>query len=64
MQQHDERTRSDVVDTPGETDEEDGGHMVNHLLLKVLQRGREGEKEGKREMQGGREKVRVCVLLP
>lgn len=45
MQQHDERARSDVVDTPGETDEEDGGHMVNHLLLKVLPGGREGGKE-------------------
>lgn len=36
MNQHDESSSTDVVDTPGEADEEDGRYMVNNLLFKVL----------------------------
>lgn len=38
MNQHDESSSTDVVNAPGEADEEDGGNMVDNLLLKVLQR--------------------------
>lgn len=37
MQSHDEGPRSDVVGKPGEADEDDGGHVVDDLLLEVLQ---------------------------
>lgn len=36
VHQHDESPSADVVDTPGEADKEDGGYMVNYLLLEVL----------------------------
>lgn len=38
MNQHDESSSTDIVNTPGEADEEDCRHMVNDLLLEVLQR--------------------------
>ena len=38
MNQHDESSSTDVVDTPGEADEEDGSYMVDNLLLEVLKR--------------------------
>lgn len=41
VHQHDESSSTDVVNAPGEADEEDGGHMVNNLLLEVLQRGQQ-----------------------
>lgn len=37
VQQHHESTNSDKVGTVGETDEADGGDVMNHLLLEVLQ---------------------------
>ncbi len=37
MHEHDERSRSDVINTPGEADQHDGGHVMNDLLLEVLQ---------------------------
>lgn len=37
MHEHDERSRSDVINTPGETDQHDGGHMMNDLLFEVLE---------------------------
>lgn len=43
MNQHDKSSSTDVVDTPGKADEEDGRNMVNYLLLKVLKRRRHGE---------------------
>lgn len=55
MNQHDESSSSDVVNTPGEADEEDGRYMVNDLLLEVLKRWRQGEKR-----HGG--KCWECVL--
>lgn len=36
MHEHDESSSTDVVHTPGEADEEDGGHVVDDLLLEVL----------------------------
>ncbi len=44
MHQHDESSSTDVVNTPGEADEEDGRYMVNNLLLKVLERRRRDRK--------------------
>lgn len=38
MKQHDESPNTDIAKTPGEADEEDGGYMVDNLLLKVLKR--------------------------
>lgn len=38
MNQHDQSPCPDVVDQPGETDEEDGGYMVNYLLFEILKR--------------------------
>lgn len=38
MYQHDESSSADVVNTPGEADEQDGRYMVNNLLLEVLKR--------------------------
>lgn len=43
VHQHDESSSTDVVNTPGEADEEDGRYMVNYLLLEVLNRTRCGE---------------------
>lgn len=40
MQSHDESPRSDVIGEPGEADEDDGGHVVDDLLLEVLQKRR------------------------
>lgn len=40
MHQHDESSTADVVNAPGEADEEDCCYMVNYLLLEVLERGR------------------------
>lgn len=40
MQSHDESARSDIVGEPGEADEDDGGHVVDDLLLEVLQERR------------------------
>lgn len=37
MHEHDERSRSDVINTPGEADQHDGGHVMNDLLSEVLQ---------------------------
>lgn len=37
MQRHDKSPRPDVVGEPGEADEDDGGHVVDDLLLEVLQ---------------------------
>src|SRR4029434_10633425 len=36
MQEHDQSSCPDVVHTPREADEKDGGHMVDNLLVKVL----------------------------
>lgn len=36
MHQHDQSPPPDVVDQPGETDEDDGGDMVNYLLFEIL----------------------------
>lgn len=38
MHQHDECSSTDVVNTPGEADEEDCCYMVDDLLLEVLNR--------------------------
>lgn len=38
VHQHDQSPGSDVVDQPGEADEEDGSHMVNNLLFEILER--------------------------
>lgn len=38
VHQHDESSSTDVVNAPGEADEEDGCHMVNYLLIEVLKR--------------------------
>lgn len=40
VDQHDESSSADVVNTPGEADEEDGRHVVNNLFFEVLQRKR------------------------
>lgn len=40
MHQEDQSPCTDVVDQPGETEEEDGGRMVNQLLFEILQRTR------------------------
>lgn len=37
MHQHDQSPCPDVVDQPGETDEGNGGYVVNDLLFKILQ---------------------------
>lgn len=37
VHQHDQSARPDVVDQPGETDEGNGGYMVNDLLFEILQ---------------------------
>lgn len=44
MQGHDEGPRTDVVGEPGEADEDDGGHVVDDLLLEVLHDGRGGSR--------------------
>ena len=36
MKQHDQGADADVVGTVGETEQEDGGQMVDHLLFKIL----------------------------
>ncbi len=36
MKQHDQGADANVVGTVGETEQEDGGQMVNHLLFKIL----------------------------
>lgn len=38
MQSHDEGPYSDVIGKPGEAEENDGGHMVDDLFLKILQK--------------------------
>ncbi len=43
VHQHNEGSSSDVVHTPGETNQEDGGNMVHYLFFKVLKE-REREK--------------------
>lgn len=40
VHQHDESSATNVVDAPGEADEEDCCYMVNDLLFKVLDRER------------------------
>lgn len=44
MHQHDKSSSTDVINTPGEADEEDGGYMVNYLLFEVLKGGGWGGK--------------------
>lgn len=39
MQQQDERPGPDVVRTPGEGQQEDGGQVMDYLLLEVLGEG-------------------------
>ncbi len=36
VHQHNEGSCSDVVHTPGETNQQDGGNMVHYLFFKVL----------------------------
>lgn len=36
VEQHDQGADADVVGTVGETEQEDGGQMVDHLLFKIL----------------------------
>lgn len=36
MQSHDKSPCSDVIGKPGETDEDDGGHVMDDLLLEIL----------------------------
>lgn len=36
VQQHDQRADANVIDAVGETEQEDGGQVVNHLLFKIL----------------------------
>lgn len=36
MKQHDQGADADVVGTVGETEQEDGGQVVDHLLFKIL----------------------------
>ncbi len=43
VHQHNEGSSSDVVHTPGETNQQDGGNMVHYLFFKVLKE-REQEK--------------------
>lgn len=38
MNYHDQSPCPDVVDQPGETDEEDGGYMVNYLFFEILKK--------------------------
>lgn len=47
VHQHDHGACADVVDTPRKADQQDGGHMVNDLLLKVLGGVGEGAREGR-----------------
>lgn len=36
MHQHDQSPSPDVVDQPGETNESNGGYVVNYLLFEIL----------------------------
>ena len=36
MEQHDQSADANVVGTVGETKQEDGGQMVDHLFFKIL----------------------------
>lgn len=36
MKQHDQGADANVVGTVGETEQEDGGQMVDHLFSKIL----------------------------
>lgn len=36
MKQHDQSANANVVGTVGETQQEDGGQMVDHLFFKIL----------------------------
>jgi len=38
VHQHNEGSCSDVVHTPGETNQQDGGNMVHDLFFKVLRK--------------------------
>jgi len=38
MQSHDEGPCPDVIGKPGEAEENDSGHMVDDLFLKILQK--------------------------
>lgn len=38
MHQHDQSPSPDVVDQPGETNERNGGYVVNYLLFEILWR--------------------------
>lgn len=38
VQSHDESPRPDVVGKPGEADENDGGYVMDDLLLEILQK--------------------------
>jgi hypothetical protein len=38
MQSHDESPCSDVIGKPREADEDDGGHVMDDLLLEILQK--------------------------
>lgn len=45
MHQHDQSPCADVVDQPGETDEGNGGYMVNYLLFEILEKKNIGDRE-------------------
>lgn len=36
MKQHDQGADANIVSTVGETQQEDGGYMVDHLFSKIL----------------------------
>ena len=36
MKQHHQSANANVVSTVGETEQEDGGQMVNHLFFEIL----------------------------
>lgn len=44
VHQHDESSSTDVINAPGEADEEDSCYMVNNLLLEVLKRRKHGKR--------------------
>ena len=62
VHEHDESPSTDVVNTPREADEEDGRHMVNNLLLEVLERMKH---VGRRRVTGAGEKklLGVCIYV-
>ena len=51
MHQHDQSPSPDVVDQPGETNESNGGYVVNYLLFEILWRKTRDKKRHKNGLQ-------------